>query len=572
MAPKRSLDEGNFTCSICLDLLNDAATIPCGHSYCLSCIKTHWDGEAQSRRYSCPQCRKVFTSKPILMKSALLAALVEALEKIDLQAAPAGPEDVSCDICTERKLKAVKSCRDCLLSYCEKHLQPHCGAPPLQKHRLVEPSKKLQENICPCQDQADQQCLCITDDREGHKTVSAAAGRAERQKELRQQIQQRIEDRETDVKLLQQEVVAIDASADKTIDDYESIFSELFKIIEKGWSDARLRLGSRANPEETGVPTLHEKLDQDITKVIKLIQKKSSFVKVQLRCQQEREVSRVRRLQERLEQEIAELKRKAADLQLLSLIEDHDQFVHSCASLSALRLSPHAPTVNVGPLRYFKDVIAAVLDFRDKLLAVVRDAWTNVSADLLPEPKPRTRDEFLKYSQEITLDPNTAHGCLLLSDDNRKATLVEQQQCRPDHPNRFTRFEQVLSRESLSGRCYWEMEWRGRGVCVAVTYEDISRNAMENDCRFGWNDKSWALYCGSSSYAFCYNKDCSSVFGPGSFRLGVYLDHRAGVLSFYSISEFMTLLYKVRTTFTAPLHAGVWVVGCGTTVEFVKAN
>uniref|UniRef100_A0A665WU78 B30.2/SPRY domain-containing protein n=1 Tax=Echeneis naucrates TaxID=173247 RepID=A0A665WU78_ECHNA len=172
--------------------------------------------------------------------------------------------------------------------------------------------------------------------------------------------------------------------------------------------------------------------------------------------------------------------------------------------------------------------------------------------------EPKTRTEFLRYSQDITLDPNTANRYLLLSQGHRKATRISEDQSYPHHPDRFTYWFQVLSRESLTGRCYWEVEWRGEGVSVAVAYKNISRAGSSDQCVFGFNNKSWALVCGQNSFTFRFNNIQTPVSGPRSSRVGVYLDHRAGILSFYSVSETMTLLHRVRTVFTQPLHAGLW--------------
>ncbi|XP_018534397.1 tripartite motif-containing protein 16-like [Lates calcarifer] len=545
MAQGIQLERAKFCCSICLDLLNDPVTIPCGHSYCMSCIKDHLVCEDRKEVYSCPHCRQTFIQRPVLVKNTMLAFVVEELKKTGLQAAPAdhcyaGPEDVACDFCTGRKLKAVKSCLVCLVSYCEKHLQPHYDKPQLKKHKLVDPSENLQENICSRHDEVmkmfcrtDQQCicyLCSKDNHKGHDKVSAAAERTERQRELvfiQQKIRQRIQDREKDVKLFQQEEDAINHSADNALRNTDKVFSELIRNIEKRVSDVREKIKSR----------------------------------------QKTEVNRYKKVREKVQQEIAELKRKDAELEKLSRSVDHTHFLLNYPSLSHLSENKDPPTVRVRRLRYFEKVTVALSEARDKLQQVLGEEYAKISmmvteADILkpnPQAEPETRADFLHYACQLTLDPDTANRHLSISKGNRKVAFMREEQKYSPHPDRFEFSWQVLSKESLTGRCYWELERSGRGLLVAITYKDISRAGNFSECVFGHNDKSWALDCYKNSYEFRHNNIKTPIPGTWSSRVGVYLDHRAGILSFYSISETMTLLRQVKTTFTQPLYAGLWL-------------
>ncbi|XP_036420714.1 LOW QUALITY PROTEIN: NACHT, LRR and PYD domains-containing protein 12-like [Colossoma macropomum] len=182
----------------------------------------------------------------------------------------------------------------------------------------------------------------------------------------------------------------------------------------------------------------------------------------------------------------------------------------------------------------------------------------------------RIKPGLKKYSCEFTLDPSTAHTELSLSEGNRKVTNVKSAQSYPDHPERFDNCNQVLCRESLTGRCYWEAEWSGE-VFIAVTYKTISRKGLSDDCRFGRNEKSWILICSDKSYSVRHNNSTTNLSAPpsSSNRVGVYVDYPAGTLSFYSVSSdthTLTHLHTFSSTFTEPLCAGFGVDYYGSTV------
>ncbi len=159
---------------------------------------------------------------------------------------------------------------------------------------------------------------------------------------------------------------------------------------------------------------------------------------------------------------------------------------------------------------------------------------------------------------DLTLDPNTADTRLVLSDEKKKITHVEDRQPYPDHPERFHGDPQVLSVESLTGRCYWETEWTGNDAEISVSYKGISRKGGSH-CRFGYNDKSWSLWYFNNRFTVHHNNNSTDVsFRPRSNRVGVYVDVSTGSLSFYSVSDTHTLthLHTFNTTFTEPLCAG----------------
>ncbi|XP_062274065.1 NLR family CARD domain-containing protein 3-like isoform X1 [Scomber scombrus] len=175
----------------------------------------------------------------------------------------------------------------------------------------------------------------------------------------------------------------------------------------------------------------------------------------------------------------------------------------------------------------------------------------------------RLKPGVRKYACELELDPNTMNRLLKLSDNNRKVTHVKKDQSYPDHPDKFDSCPQLLCRNVLTGRCYWEVEWRGR-VYISVTYRGFGRKGDSDDCWFGGNDQSWSLDCSDDGrYSVCHNKrkTYSSSSSSVPDRVAVYVDCPAGTLSFYRVSsDTLIHLHTFKTTFTEPLYAGfaVW--------------
>ncbi|XP_030634268.1 tripartite motif-containing protein 16-like [Chanos chanos] len=535
--------QDQFMCPVCLDLLKDPVTIPCGHNYCMGCIKGCWDQDDQKGVYNCPQCRETFSPRPVLGKNTMLAEVVEKLKKTRLQAAPppahcyAGPGDVECGVCTGRKFKAIKSCLVCLDSYCQTHFERHEELHSGKRHKVTDATTKLQDQICPhhnklielwCRTDQQFMCyLCMVDEHRDHKTVSVAAERTERQKQLgerQSKTQRRIQEREKEVQELRQAVESLRRSAQAAVEDSERIFTELIRSIER-----RCR---------------------EVTELI--------------RDQEKSELSQAEGVLERLEQEISDLRRRDTELEQLSHTEDHIHFLQSFSSLCSPPGPEDSLSITVSPHLSFEDVGKSVSQLKEQLENFWKKEFGRLSmrhSDIIPLPEPKTRDEFLQYSCDLTLDPNTAHKLLCLSEGNRVVTCSKTARSYPDHPERFNGLCQVLCRESVSERCYWETEWSENSeVSISVSYKDIRRKGGGYECVFGFNDQSWSLYCSPSNYLFRHNKKVTKLsIVPSSSRIGVYVDHRAGTLSFYSVSDTMTLLHRVHTTFTQPLYPGFWI-------------
>ncbi|KAI5087852.1 tripartite motif-containing protein 16-like [Silurus meridionalis] len=527
-----------FNCSICLDLLTDPVSVPCGHSFCKSCINRQWDGEVLNRVYSCPLCKQHFSPRPILGRNIMLAEMVEKLKKTCVsERTLAGPEDVECDVCIRHKHKAVKSCLVCVASYCQVHFEMHNELHPENTHKVIESRYSLKDRICSvhkkpkdvicskteqffCPECVDSYCL-------GHDTTTVTKKRYQEQfqiEHIQTDVLQRAQAAENSIKDLKKALNTIKISAKTALDQTEKLFAELIRSAER----------------------------------------KRSEIKGIIKATEEAEVHRAEKILHFLEQELTELKERDKKLVQLSNLEDDFLFVKTSMSLFNLATFSDAPqfTVNLTP---FKEIQNSVSELEIKCKEFCMSELSPGSraavnrCHMIQASVPIFREDFLQYFQQLTVDTRTSHRDLQLSEGNRNITFDDSKPNNTQKPESFDYYSQTLCREALQKRCYWEVEWGGQQVYIAASYRGVERKGCFTSIGFGFNDKSWSLRCNSSQFTFFHDSYKKVISGPVSRRIGIYLDHRAGTLSFYSITDTMKLLHRVRTYFTEPLYGGFWV-------------
>uniref|UniRef100_A0A9J8BTX5 B30.2/SPRY domain-containing protein n=2 Tax=Cyprinus carpio TaxID=7962 RepID=A0A9J8BTX5_CYPCA len=341
----------------------------------------------------------------------------------------------------------------------------------------------------------------------------------------------RIQQREKDLQQLREAVESYKGSAQTAVEESEQNFSELICFIERC---------------------------------------RSEFIQ-RIRDQEQAAFSRAEGGLEQLEQEINVLRRRDAELEQLSHTQDHTQFLKSFQALSPPPESTEVPNIPFTSLFSFDGLRESARQMRDKLEDFCKEELKNISDRVtFTNLVSRTRNDLLQYYRQLILDLNTVNRCICLSESNRAITYtntcsyIYSEQLYPDHPERFDYWQQVLCRENVGGRCYWEIEWSGF-VFISVSYKSIRRKGCSScvdlesvdQCGFGNIDQSWCFCHSPTINSFVHNNTWTELpVKPISSRIGVYVDHSAGTLSFYSISDTMILIHTVQTTFTHPLYPG----------------
>ncbi|KAM4555708.1 E3 ubiquitin-protein ligase TRIM11-like [Odontesthes bonariensis] len=491
-----------FLCSICLDVFTDPVTVPCGHNFCKHCITEHWDTNGSS---DCPLCKESFQRRPPLRVNTFIREMVaefrcEAEQRSSSSSSSssseqqdAKPGEVPCDACTGTKLKALKSCLVCLASYCETHLKPHLTVSSLKRHQLAEPVENLEDRMCSkhfkplelfCK--TEQTCVCLLCSVVDHRTHEIVP--------------------------LREEYEARQAELKKTEAEIKQMRQKRRLKIQEIKESAKISRDAAEGEKAEGVQVfvaLREAVVRGLNEFVKEVEDK-----------QETTEKQAEDFIRDLEEEISELKKRSCEVKQLSRSEDH---LHLLRSFSSLNPAPPArdwTEVSVRPPPYEGTAARAV--------ATLEETLGKKMKRLLAEAELR---RVQRYAVDVTLNPRTAHDDLRLSDEGKRVQHKENRHLKQNIKT-FYHDIFVLGNESFSsGRFYFQVEVKGNTYwALGLVKESVDRKGL---IEMSSQDGCWILWLRK-------RKENKALAPPSDARsdpkkVGVFLDHQKGLISFYDV-------------------------------------
>ncbi|XP_062294964.1 E3 ubiquitin-protein ligase TRIM39-like [Scomber scombrus] len=511
--------EDQFLCSICLDVFTDPVTTSCGHNFCKNCINEHWNSNDQ---YLCPMCKKVFYTRPELHINTFISEMVsqfrqEAQQKASSSSSEqqaAKPGEVPCDVCTGTKLKALKSCLVCLTSYCETHLEPHLTALGLKRHQLIVPVKNLEDRMCMKHDKplelfckTDQTCVCMLCSVLDHKTHDFVPLKEEyegKKAELGKteaEIQEMIQKRRLKIEEIKHSVDLSEEAADREKAEGVQVFT-----------------------------TLKESVERSLNKFIETIEEKQRTTEKQAED-----------FIKELEQEISELKKRSSEVEKLSHSEDHLHLLQNFPSLKAAPPTKDWTELSVRP-SYEGTVVKAVVQLEETLSKQMKKL---IEAEL---------KRVQQYAVDVTLDPDTAHPGVILSDDGKQVYCGDvKKKNLPDNPERFSYCVSVLGKQSLSsGRFYFEVQVKEKtGWDLGVARESINRKGLTLSPEDGF----WTICLRNKNEHKALDDPLVNLsLKSRPQKVGVFVDYEEGLVSFCDVDAAALIYSFTGCSFTEKLY------------------
>uniref|UniRef100_UPI0037E935C8 E3 ubiquitin-protein ligase TRIM21-like n=1 Tax=Semicossyphus pulcher TaxID=241346 RepID=UPI0037E935C8 len=514
------LTEDQFLCSICLDVFTDPVSTPCGHNFCKTCITQHWDVNVSCQ---CPNCKKVYNTRPELQVNTFISEVAAQFRQSAQQKASSSsseqqvskPGEVPCDVCTGTKLKALKSCLVCLASYCETHLEPHLTMSGLKRHQLIDPVENLEGRMCEKHDKllelfckTDQMCVCVLCSVLDHKTHDVVPlkevyeGKKAELGKTEAETQEMIQKRRLKIQEIKRSVELSNQNADREIAEGVQVFTALMEPVER---------------------SLAELLDTIKEELRKTEKQAEGFIK-------------------ELEQEISELEKRSSEVEQLSRSEDHLHFLQSFTSLNAAPPTKDWTEVSVCPPSYEGTVVRAVNQLEETLRKQMKKLF---EAEL---------KRVQQHEVDVTLDPDTAHPELILSDDGKQVHHRKRKKNLPDTPERFDTCVNVLAKQSFSsGRFYYEVQVKGKTEwALGVARESINRKGK---IILKPQDGYWTIFLrNEKEYTACADPSVCLSLKSQPEKVGVFVDYEEGLVSFYDVDAAALIYSFTGCSFTERLH------------------
>ncbi|XP_048348062.1 E3 ubiquitin-protein ligase TRIM47 [Sphaerodactylus townsendi] len=562
-SPVASLQEGPFSCPICLDALRDPVTIPCGHNFCLGCIGAHRHhpapggvpgagGQSSAR---CPLCQEPFPADLQLRKNHTLAELLQLRqpksprlamtpEEAPEPCAPeicrpaedpdARPEEVLCDFCTGgERAQAAQSCLVCLSSFCGPHLQPHLKSPAFQGHRLVPPLRHIEESLCklhlkPLENfcRTDQSCICRLCGAQEHRSHEVVAVEVERE--------------------------LVEAQRPKILSSVENQMDELGVTIAQTRRTVDLIKGTAQKEKE--------KVSKQFAETARVL---AAFQKEVFGFIEDGERAMLGDAEEELQQKeerrakLTEYKRNLESVPSTDTIS----FLQEFQALKIAAEEKNFPCTSFPKELSFIKSSHAVSAVREQLVNICKNQWDQLSgkgddvpvfygfpevtaeSQISEKSSPaclESRDYFLKFAFIIDLDSDTADKFLQLF-GTKGAKRVLNPIAYPESSTRFINCEQVLGENIMNrGNYYWEVEIIDGWVSIGVITEDFNPRESYDRGRLGRNEKSCCLQWNGQNYVAWFGGFDCTIQQPFFHTIGVYLEYSEKALTFYGVKDSKT--------------------------------
>ncbi|XP_071393292.1 E3 ubiquitin-protein ligase TRIM21-like [Centroberyx affinis] len=514
------LTEDQFLCSICLDVYTKPVAIPCGHNFCIQCITDYWN---TNNVCQCPVCKEQFYTRPTLKVNIFIAEMAAKFKKVQVQeksagspeqqAAKSGSGDVPCDVCTGAKATALKSCLVCLMSFCTTHLEPHQIKKALKKHKLIDPVENPESRLCVEHDKP-LELFCMVDEiflcesctetnHKSHKTVTLEQEFEARKAQLgisEAETQRKIQERQQKIHEIRHSVKTGKDDADKVMSYSMQVMNTLVHYIKKSQAELTEVIGMKQKEMEAQA---------------------EGFIK-------------------ELEGEMMQLTQENKKLKQVSLNKDCFKFLESVLSL---KIFP-PQTKDWSDISVESDQCTVQRAVAQLEMTVVREIRMLCDPDL---------KKMQKHAVDITLDPDTAHPFLTVSDDRKQVKSGDRMRNLPNQPERFDHVSNVLAKEGFSsGKFYYEVQVKDKPQWdLGVASESINR---KGDIRLSPKNGYWTVWLRKGN-------EYTANAGPGVIlhlrekpqKVGVFVDYEEGQVSFYDVEARAHMYSFTGCTFTEKL-------------------